>query len=169
MPWMTRSGIFSVGLSAFPPANSSPAAPPAPAAASATAGRHAGVHYGVRREGRGPRGDGGEVGDHTPRLRRAALWTRRRFVSIAHRTHEVEAILALHALVLIEGHLYPTSRFNGLTPPVLYRLSRPEGTRNPAGGVLFGVKATLSVAKAGQNRSGEMISCPVSGSRCPPF
>src|SRR5215207_6403464 len=162
MPWRTRSGNFSVGFSDFPPANSSSAAAAAPTAASATAGRHAGVHYGVRREGRDPWGDGGEVGDHTPGLRRAALWTRRRLVSIAHRTHEVEAILALHALVLIEGHLYPTSRFNGLTPPVLYRLSRPEGARNLAGGVLFGVKVTLSVSKARQNRSGEMIRCPVS-------
>src|SRR5215218_2353835 len=128
IPWRTRSGSSSGGFSDFPPANSSSAAAAAPTAAStATATGHAGVHYGVRREGRGPRCDGGEVGDHTPRLCRAALRTRRRVVSIAHGTHEVEAILALHALVLIEGHLYPTSRFNGLTPPVLYRLLRPGG------------------------------------------
>src|SRR5215212_3044693 len=139
MPWRTRSGSSSGGFSDTPPANSSSAAAAAPAAASTAATGHAGVHHGVGREGRGPRGYGGEVGDHTPGLRRAALRTRRRLVSIAHRSHEVEAILALHALVLIEGHLYPPSRFNGLTPPVLYRLSRPEGTRNLADGVLLGV------------------------------
>src|SRR5829696_5983778 len=100
MPLRARSGSLS-GSPATPPAKLAAAA--APAAAG-----HAGVHHGVRREGRGPRGDGGEVGDHTPRISRPALGTRSGLVRIAHGTHEVEAILTLSALVLVEGHPYPT-------------------------------------------------------------
>src|SRR5919112_718231 len=121
MPRRTRSGNSSGGFPDMPPANSSPAAAAAPAAAStAAASGHTGVHHGVGGEGRGPRGNGGEVGDHTPRLRRTALGTIRRLISLAHRAHEVEAILALGALVLVEGHLYPTSRSADLTSRTLY-------------------------------------------------
>src|SRR5215218_1497708 len=116
MPWRTRSGSSWGGFPGVPPARFSSAAAAAPAAAStATAPGHAGVHHGVRREGRRPRGYGGEVGDHTPRLRRAALGATRRLVGIAHRAHEIEAIVALGALVLVEGHLYSTSRSADLT------------------------------------------------------
>src|SRR5829696_4934590 len=108
MPLRARSGSLS-GSPATPPARLAAAAAPAAAAPAAAAG-HAGVHHGVRREGRGPRGDGGEVGDHTPRISRPALGTRSGLVRIAHGTHEVEAILTLSALVLVEGHPYPTSR-----------------------------------------------------------
>src|SRR5215218_4134853 len=131
MPLRARSGSLS-GSPATPPARLAAAAAPAAAAPAAAAG-HAGVHHGVRREGRGPRGDGGEVGDHTPRIRRPALGTRSGLVRIAHGTHEVEAILTLSALVLVEGHPYPTSRSTGLTSAPLYRPPRPEGS--PAFGI----------------------------------
>src|SRR5215207_7693699 len=103
------------------------AAASATAAAPATA-RHAGVHNRVRREGRGPWGDRGEVGDHPPRLGRTTLGAGRRIIRIAHRAHEIEAILTFRALVLVEGHLYPTSRSTDLTSRVLYRPGRRDGS-----------------------------------------
>src|SRR5215211_2689182 len=103
MPWRARSGNAPSGA---PPATLPLAAAAAPAAATATAG-HSGVHNGVRREGRRSRRYGGEVGDHTPRLHRAALRTLRGLVRVAHRTHQVETILAAGALVFVEGHPIP--------------------------------------------------------------
>src|SRR5829696_2039100 len=97
MPLRTSSGND--------PSDASPATLPL-AAAAATAG-HPGVHHGVRREGRGARGYGGEVGDHTPRLHRAALRTLRGLVRVAHRANQVEAILAACALILVESHPIP--------------------------------------------------------------
>src|SRR5215210_8137299 len=85
------------------------AAAPAAAAAASSAG-HARVHHRVGREGGVAGGNGGEVGDHTPRVFGAALGTLRDVVGGAHRAHEVEAPLAVGALVLVEGHLFPTSR-----------------------------------------------------------
>src|SRR5215204_295533 len=85
------------------------AAAPAAAAATSSAG-HARVHHRVGREGGVAGGNGGEVGDHTPRVFGAALRTLRDVVGGAHRAHEVEALLAVGALVLVEGHLFPTSR-----------------------------------------------------------
>src|SRR5919107_2188091 len=105
MPLSTRSGSPS-GDSGASPDTLPLAAAAAPAAATATAG-HPGVHHGVRREGRGARGYGGEVGDHTPRIRRAAFRTLRGLVRGAHRAHQVEAILAACALVLVESHPIP--------------------------------------------------------------
>src|SRR5919112_1603465 len=117
MPLRTRSGSSSGGLPDAPQANASSAAAATPAAAStAAAPGHAGVHHGVRREGRGPWGYGGEVGDYTPRLRRAALGATRRLVGIAHRAHEIEAIVALGALVLIVGQLLRTARTSRHNP-----------------------------------------------------
>jgi hypothetical protein len=104
MPLRTSSGISS-GTS---PPDSFAAAAPAAAAPAATT-RHAGVHHGVGGEGGGAGGDGGEVGDHTPRFGRAALGTLRRLVGRAHRTHQLELLLAIGALVLVESH-NPTSR-----------------------------------------------------------
>src|SRR5215203_4668503 len=127
MPLRARSGKPSGDPSGASPATLSLAAAAAPTAAAATAG-HPGVHHGVRRDGRGARGYGGEVGDHSLRFRRAALRTLGWLIRIAHRTHEVEAILAARALVLVEGHLYPTSRFTDLTAHLLYRPSRPGGS-----------------------------------------
>src|SRR5688500_3993268 len=106
MPLSARSGSPSAASSGAPPATLPLASAAAPAAATATAG-HPGVHYGIRREGRRPRRYRGEVGDHTPRLHRAALRTLRRLVRVAHRTHQVEAILAACALVLVESHPIP--------------------------------------------------------------
>src|SRR5215207_2366406 len=103
MPLRARSGNDPSGAS---PATLPLAAAAAPAAAAATAG-NPGVHHGVRREGRGTRRYGGEVGDHTPRLSRAALGTLRGLVRGAHRAHQVEAILAAGALVFVEGHPIP--------------------------------------------------------------
>src|SRR5215208_5255139 len=103
MPLRARSGNDPSGAS---PATLPLAAAAAPAAATATAG-HPGVHHGVRREGRSSRRNGGEVGDHTPRFRRAALRTLRGLVRVAHRAHQVEAILAACALVLVESHPIP--------------------------------------------------------------
>src|SRR5215211_1096855 len=103
MPLRARSGNAPSGA---PPATLPLAAAAAPAAATATAG-HPGVHNGVRRESRRSRRYGGEVGDHTPRFRRAALRTLRGLVRVAHRTHQVEAILAAGALVFVEGHPIP--------------------------------------------------------------
>src|SRR5215210_5486887 len=85
------------------------AAAAAPAAAAASSARHARVHHGVRCQG-GAGSYGGEVGDHTSRVLGAALRTLRNVVGGAHRAHEVEALLAVGALVLVEGHLSPTSR-----------------------------------------------------------
>src|SRR5215217_4941350 len=131
MPSRARSGSLS-GPPSVAKLSLAAAAASATAAAPAAA-RHAGVHNGVRREGRGPWGDRGEVGDHTPRLGRTTLGASRRIIRIAHRAHEVEAILTFHALVLVEGHLYPTSRSTGLTSRVLYRPRRrgvtPTSTR----------------------------------------
>src|SRR5215211_2882401 len=143
MPLRARSGSPSRGSSGASPVTLLLAAAASPTAAAATAG-HPGVHHGVRRKGRGARGYGGEVGDHTPRFRRAALGTLRGLVRVAHRAHEVEAILAACALVLVEGHLYPTSRFTDLTAHPLYRPSRPDGSpaigtcdrRQEAGGAI---------------------------------
>src|SRR5688572_24961741 len=115
MPLRARSGSPSAGSSSVPPVTLSLAAAAASATTTATAAaRHTGVHHGVRGEGRSPRGNGSEVGDHTPRLRRPTLRTLRGVVRIAHRAHEVEAILAPRAPVLVEGHLYTTSRFTDL-------------------------------------------------------
>src|SRR5829696_8537008 len=99
MPLRARSGNAPSGAP-------SATLPLAAAAATATAG-HPGVHHGVRREGRRSRRYGGEVGDHTPRLHRAALRTLRGLVRVAHGTHQVEAILAACALVLVESHPIP--------------------------------------------------------------
>src|SRR5215207_2243926 len=106
MPLSARSGSPSGDSSGASPATLPLAAAAAPAAATATAG-HPGVHHGVRREGRSSRRNGGEVGDHTPRFRRAALRTLRGLVRVAHRAHQVEAILAACALVLVESHPIP--------------------------------------------------------------
>src|SRR3712207_5843804 len=106
MPLSARSGRPSRDPSGASPATLPLAAAAAPAAATATAG-HPGVHHGVRREGRGARGYGGEVGDYTPRFCRAALRTLRGLVRVAHRAHQVEAILAACALVLVESHPIP--------------------------------------------------------------
>src|SRR5215204_3292557 len=106
MPLSARSGSPSGDSSGASPATLPLAAAAAPAAATATAG-HPGVHHGVRREGRRSRGYGGEVGDHTPRIRRAAFRTLRGLVRGAHRAHQVEAILAACALVLVESHPIP--------------------------------------------------------------
>src|SRR5215204_421826 len=103
MPLRARSRNAPSGA---PSATLPLAAAAAPAAATATAG-HPGVHHGVRREGRRSRRYGGEVGDHTPRLHRAALRTLRGLIRVAHRTHQVEAILAACALVLVESHPIP--------------------------------------------------------------
>src|SRR5829696_2555466 len=110
MPLRARSGSPS-GAPSGPWAILPLAAAAASAAAAAAAGSagHARVHHGVRCQG-GPRGYGGEVGDHTPRVFGAALRTLRDVVGGAHRAHEVEALLAVGALVLVEGHLFPTSR-----------------------------------------------------------
>src|SRR5215204_4867792 len=125
MPLSARSGSPSGEPSGASPATLAAAAAPATAAATA---RHAGVHHRVRREGRGAWSYRGEIGDHTPRVGRAALGTLRGVVRGAHRTHEVEAILTACALVLVEGHLYPTSRSGNLIAGILYSLSRPEGS-----------------------------------------
>src|SRR5215210_44819 len=180
MPLRARSGSLSGDPSGAPPANLSLAAAAASATAAApAAARHAGVHYGVRREGRGPRSYGGEVGDHTPRLRRTALRTRRRIVRIAHRAHEVEAILTSRALVLVEGHLYSTSRSTDLTSPVLYRPRRRDGSPASVGTVnvshakgpiiLRGVKVPLSLPGVLRNSTMRGVKLPGQGSRCPPF
>src|SRR5215203_7430259 len=143
MPLRARSGSLAGDSSGASPGTLPLAAAAAPAAATATAG-HPGVHHGVRRDGRGARGYGGEIGDHTPRFRRATLRTLRWLVRVAHRAHQVEAILAACALVLVEGHLYPTSRFTDLTAHPLYRPTRPDGSpaigtydrRQEAGGAI---------------------------------
>src|ERR671916_295014 len=88
---------------------STPLAAAAPPAATAAAGGHARVHHGVRREGGGAGGYRGEGGDHTPRVLRSALGARGGIVGGAHRAHQVEALLAPGALVLVEGH-HSTSR-----------------------------------------------------------
>src|SRR5215204_3034053 len=103
MPLRARSGNAPSGA---PSATLPLAAAAAPAAATATAG-HPGVHHGVRREGRRSRRYGGEVGDHTPRLHRAALRTLRGLVRVAHRANQVEAILAACALIFVESHPIP--------------------------------------------------------------
>src|SRR5919112_2299870 len=128
MPRRARFGRPS-GVSARFSVNLRPtwslAAAAAPAAAAATpAARYAGVHHRVRRERGGPRGYGGEVGDHTPRFLGAALGTRRDVVGGAHRAHEVEALLALGAPVLVEGHLSPPLVSATVQRPSLYRGSR---------------------------------------------
>src|SRR5215210_1126553 len=180
MPLRARPGSLSGDPSGAPPAKLSLAAAAASATAAApAAARHTGVHHGVRREGRGPRGYGGEVGDHTPGLRRPALRTLRRIVSIAHRAHEVEAILTSRALVLVEGHLYPTSQSTNLTPPVLYRSRRRDGSPASAGAVnvspaegpiiLRGVKVPLSLPRVLRNLMVRDGKLPGQGSRCPPF
>src|SRR5215211_1562427 len=136
MPWRARSGNAPSGA---PPATLPLAAAAAPAAATATAG-HSGVHNGVRREGRRSRRYGGEVGDHTPRLHRAALRTLRGLVRVAHRTHQVEAILAAGALVFVEGHpILPLgsliSHHTYCTVPRVPRGAPPrEGPPSPARG-----------------------------------
>src|SRR5215213_6885781 len=109
MPLRARSGSPSSAPSGSCSAMPRLAAAAAPATAPAAA-RHTRVHHGVRREGGGAGGYGGEVGDHTPRVFGAALRTLRDVVSGAHRAHEVEALLAVGALVLVESHLVPTSR-----------------------------------------------------------
>src|SRR3712207_4208331 len=81
----------------------------APSAAAPSSARHARIHHGVSGEGGGAGGYRGEVGDHTPGVLRTALRARGWVVGGAHRAHEVEALLALGALVLVEGHLYPAS------------------------------------------------------------
>src|SRR5215218_1648063 len=106
MPLSARSGSPSGESSGASPATLLLAAAAAPAAATATAG-HPGVHHGVRREGRRSRRYGGEVGDHTPRLCRTAFRALRGLVRVAHRAHQVEAILAACALVLVESHPIP--------------------------------------------------------------
>src|SRR5215203_2995512 len=143
MPLRARSGNSSGDPSGASPATFLLAAAAASATAAATTG-HPGVHHGVRREGRGAWGYRGEVGDHPPRFRRAALGTLRGLVRVAHRAHQVEAILAACAPVLVEGHLYPTSRFTDLTAHPLYRPTRPDGSpaigtydrRQEAGGAI---------------------------------
>src|SRR5918998_1768182 len=49
-------------------------------------------------------GDGGEGRDKPPGLRPAALGTLDRVVGRAHRTHQLEPLLALGALVLVKSH-----------------------------------------------------------------
>src|SRR5919107_369097 len=128
MPLKARSGSLSGDPSVAKLSLAAAAASASATAAAPAAARHAGVHNGVGREGRGPRGDRGEVGDHTPRLGRTTLGARRRIIRIAHRAHEVEAILTFRALVLVEGHLSPTSRSTDPTSPVLYRPRRRDGS-----------------------------------------
>src|SRR5215211_7187735 len=114
MPLRASSGSFS--------GSSTPTSLAAAAASPATAAGHARVHDGVRGEGGGAGSDGGEVGDQTPRLLRTTLRARSGVVGSAHRAHQVEPLLALGALVLVEGHLYPTSRSADLQRNVLYRV-----------------------------------------------
>src|SRR5918999_1220910 len=110
MPLRARSGSPSSAPSgSFSAMSRLAAAAPPPAAAATAAARHARVHHGVRREGGGAGGYGGEIGDHTPRVLRPALGARGGIVGGAHRAHQVEALLAPGALVLVEGHL-STSR-----------------------------------------------------------
>src|SRR5215212_9162170 len=130
MPLRTRPGNLSGDPSGASPATLALAAAAAP---TATAAGHPGVHHRVRREGRGARGYRCEVGDHTPRFRRATFRTLRRLVRVAHRAHQVEAILAACALVLVQGHLFPTSRFTDLMAHLLYRPSRPDGSAGAMG------------------------------------
>src|SRR5215212_9037542 len=88
MPLRARSGSPSGSWAIL-----SLAAATASAAAAATGSAgHARVHHGVRREGGGAGGYGGEVGDHTPRVFGAALRTLRDDDSGDHRAHEVEAL-----------------------------------------------------------------------------
>src|SRR5215212_10251191 len=115
MPLRASSGSFSG------PSPTSLAAAAAPPATAATAG-HARVHHRIGREGGGAGGYGGEVGDQTPRFLRTTLRARSGVVGGAHRAHQVEPLLALGALVLVEGHLYPTSRSAELQWNVLYRV-----------------------------------------------
>src|SRR5215216_2634917 len=165
------------------PSDASPATLPlaaaaAPAAAATTAG-HPGVHHGVRREGRGARRYGGEVGDHTPRFCRAALRTLRGLVRVAHRAHQVEAILAACALVLVEGHLYPTSRFTDSRHTYCTALRAPRGDPScpPTTGlrseersqILCGVKVQLTLPNEGRNRWTVMVSCPYIRKPVPAF
>src|SRR5215210_1230653 len=89
-----RTRLLAGPLAAAAPAATAPAAP----------ARYASVHHGVRGEGGGARGDGGEVGDQTPRLGPAALGALRRIVGSAHRAHQIEPLLAIGALVLVESH-----------------------------------------------------------------
>src|SRR5215217_6861720 len=151
MPLRARSGSPSGGSSAASEVTPPLAAAAAPAAAAAATASHPGVHHGVRRHGRSARCYGGEVGDHPPRLRRATLGTLRRLVRVTHRAHEVEAILAASALVLVEGHLYPTSRSTDLTTPVLYRPSHSHGSPT--------MKAADTSARAQALRITSAVSC----------
>src|SRR5215204_3898304 len=116
MPLRARSGSPS-GAPSGPWAILPLAAAAASAAAAAAAGSagHARVHHGVSCQG-GPRGYGGEVGDHTPRVFGAALRTLRDVVGGAHRAHEVEALLAVGALVLVESHLVRQLYGNHIVP-----------------------------------------------------
>src|SRR5215212_10314313 len=116
MPLRASSGSFS-GPST-PTALAAAAGSPA---TTATTG-HARVHHGVGGESGNSGGYRGEVGDHTPRFLRAALRARGGVVGGAHRTHQVEPLLAPGALVLVEGHLYPTSRSADVQWNVLYRV-----------------------------------------------
>src|SRR5215212_8974804 len=124
MPLSARSGSPSGDSSS--PATLPLAAAAAPATATATAG-HPGVHHWVRREGRRSRRYGGEVRDHTPRLHRAALRTLRGLVRVAHRTHQVETILAAGALVFVEGHPIPP------LGPLISHLTYCTAPRTPRG------------------------------------
>src|SRR5918994_2086308 len=101
MPLRARSGSPWGRISSAIPLL---AAAAAPTAAAATA-RYARVHHGIGREGGGAGGYRGEVGDHTSGGAGAALGTLSDVVSGAHRAHEIEALPALGALVLVEGHL----------------------------------------------------------------
>src|SRR5918998_337446 len=96
MPLRASSGSFSGA--------STPLAAAAAPSATTAAG-HARVHDGVRGEGGGARGYGGEVGDHSPRVLRAALRAGGGVVGGAHRAHDVEALLAVGTPVFVEGHL----------------------------------------------------------------
>src|ERR671920_775188 len=107
MPLRARSGSPSGSWAIL---SLAAAATSAAAAAAAGSAGHARVHHGVRREGGGAGNYGGEVGNHTPRVFGAALRTLRDVIGGAHRAHEVEALLAVGALVLVESHLVPTSR-----------------------------------------------------------
>src|SRR5919202_2945789 len=114
MPFRASSGSF--------PGASTPVSLAAAAASAAAAStRHTRIHHGVRGEGRSAGGYRGEVRDYTPRVLRTALRALRGVVGGAHRAHEVEALLALGALVFVESHLYPTSRSAAIQRLTLYR------------------------------------------------
>src|ERR687898_1112818 len=152
MPMRARSGSLAGESSGASPGTLPLAAAAAPAAATATAG-HPGVHHGVRREGRRSRRYGGEVGDHTPRLHRAALRTLRGLVRVAHRANQVEAILAACALILVESHPIPPlgsliSHHIYCTAPRAPMGAPPRGTPPPAGSMGTGLAGRFLILPA---------------------